>query len=152
MSVKPNGTDAKDIVLHFVELFVKRATPREFAKMMNQAKSILDSGYNKEEIIDVITHLRSKPNLNIYSLGYVSACIKDTLRELEQLKTEEELKAVQEEIKSKVEEHYHTQSNEVKTCGDSTKRNQTKLSRFGLQPRFGEKLDFDMFEKHRQDN
>ena len=82
MSAKTNGTDAKEIALHFLKQIDQRATPLIMAKTIKQAKTILESEYTKEEIIQVIDHITSQVKITIYSLGYVSACINDVLREL----------------------------------------------------------------------
>ena len=150
--IKPNGTDAKDIASSFVAHFKQRSTPAEFKKYMMQAKTLLNSGYSKEEIISVIQHLSVHSKVEIYSLGYINACINDTLREINKLKSEDELKAVQSEIKAKMENYSHLQRNEVSSSDSSTERNRDKISRFGTQSRLGEKFNFDMFEKQRQNH
>lgn len=147
MTVKANGTDAKDIALHFIKRTSDgRSTPSIIAKTVNQAKTLLQNGYTKQEIIKVINYIVDIKHIDMYSLGYVSTCINNMIKEINKL--EEEIKA--KELKKKHEEELNRisleQQGEVKGVGESTQRNRDKLSRFGSQSRVGEKFDFDMFK------
>lgn len=143
MSVKVNGTDAKDIALHFLKATgVERTTPAIIAKTIAQAKSILKSGYTKEEVIDVIDHVVER-GVRMYSIGYVSHAINDVLAEIEEKKLQEKAKDVIKEQK----EQQLAQRKEVTSSGESTNRNKGKASKFGIQSRVGKKFDLDMFEE-----
>lgn len=140
MTVKPNGTDAKDIALHFVNSTTGRATPQIMGKTINQAKSILKSGYTKTEVLDVIDYLIHTKNADLYSLGYVGASINDVLktirkqRAIEEAKKQLALKQVQERSVVEVE-------------SESSQRNRSKVERFGVQSGFREKYHLDLFEE-----
>lgn len=142
MSVKVNGTHAKDIALHFLEATTdERLTPAVISKTIRQAKNLLSYGYAKDEIIRVIDAIIEK-GIHMYSLGYVNACINDVLKELEEL----DLKQKGIEEKKLLEQHAMEKRSEVVTHGESTERNRDKAGRFGVQSRFGKKHNFDMFE------
>lgn len=143
MSVKANGTDAKAIALHFIEQTTGRATPNIISKTIVQAKSLLNCGYEKNEIISVIDFLLNK-GIQMYSLGYVSTCINNILREMEQIKADEDTKRAVEEMKQEMKTM--ATNNEVKINDESAQRNRNKARSFGIQSRFGEKHSFDMFE------
>lgn len=141
--MKANGTDAKEVALHFLkQTGVDRCTPAIIAKTISQAKHILTSGYSKEEIISVIDHVVER-GVHMYSIGYVSHAINDVLKEIEQKRLQEEAKVVAQQL----EEQQRQQRSEVTTDGESTNRNKDKASRFGVQSGFRKKFDFDMFEE-----
>lgn len=141
-NAKPNGTDAKDIALHFLrETGVERVTPAIIAKTISQAKNILKAGYTKEEIISVIDHVINR-GVTMYSIGYVSHAINDVLRDIE----EKELKAKAKLVAQQLQEEQAKSRSEVTSDGESATRNQDKARRFGVQSRVGKKFDFDMFE------
>lgn len=143
MSVKANGTDAKEIALYFMkETGVERSTPAIIAKTISQAKQILLSGYTKEEIISVIDACIGR-GIQMYSIGYISHAINDVLEEIKQ----KELQAKAKEVIKQQEEQQLQARSEVKTDGESTNRNKDKASRLGVQSRLGKKFNFDMFEE-----
>jgi hypothetical protein len=116
-----------------------------------QAKSLLNSDYTKEEIIKVIDYLVDVKKTEMYSLGYVSACINKVLKEI----TSEELNEKAKEEKEKLAESIKDAVSEVRGViddGESTERNRRKIAGLGVQSRFGEKLDFDLFKEHGQDD
>lgn len=145
MTVKPNGTDAKEIALHFIELTVGRATPAIVSKTITQAKILLQSGYTKQEIIDVINYVIDVKHVHMYSLGYVNSCINNILNEIKINKEKEEAIKQKEEIKQQMEEQ-QIQQNEVIEDGESTQRNRDKLNRFGVKPGLREKFNLDMLK------
>lgn len=152
MTVQPNGTDAKDIALHFVKVTTGRATPAIISKTVIQAKTLLQSGYTKDEIIKVIDYLIDVKKVQMYSLGYVGSSINSVLKEI-QVKEDEECKKLKsEQIKKEVSAIQETQRSEVTHDGESTQRNRDKLDRFGNESRFGKKFNFNMFEGQRQDD
>lgn len=143
MTVKPNGTDAKDVALHFLKITgVERATPAIVAKTIVQAKSILKSGYSKEEIVSVIDHIVEK-GVRMYSLGYVSHAIHDALEEIKELRIKEEATR----IAKRLQEEQIKSRSEVTSDGESSERNRNKAQRFGVKPWKRAKFDFDMFEE-----
>lgn len=152
MTVQPNGTDAKDIALHFINMTSERATPSIIKKTIGQAKTLLSSGYNKDEIIKVIDYILDVKKVDMYSLGYVSVTINDMLKEIRENERAEQLVKEKQEIQEAMHKEQQEQRNEVKDDGESTERNKSKLSRFGVQPRFGKEFNLDLFEVQRQDN
>jgi hypothetical protein len=151
MTVQANGTDAKDIALHFIRVTVERATPSVISRTVVQAKSLLNSGYTKQEIIKAIDYLVDVKKVQMYSLGYVSACINEVLKAI----TSEESKEKAKIEKEKLAESIKNAASEVvgvSDDGESTERNRRKSAAFGIESRFGEKLDFDLFKEHRQDD
>ena len=152
MTIKANGTHAKEIALHFINLTNGRATPQIMKKTVSQAKSLLTSGYTKEEIVSVIDFLIITKKLDIFSLGYINASINDALREIAKTKEIEEKEKAKEAIRQQIESQQASIRSEVAKDDESTKRNREKARRIGVQSRFGKKFDFDMFEGQRQDN
>jgi UDP-N-acetylmuramoylalanine-D-glutamate ligase len=144
MTVQPNGTVAKDIALHFVNATNQRVTPHIMRKTIQQAKSLLSSGYKKDEIISVIDFLIKHKSANMYSLGYVNASINDILREMKEMEEKERL----EQVRKEIAEQQSVQRSEVVNHAESTERNREKAKRIGtgLQSRLGKKFDFHMFE------
>lgn len=142
MAVKPNGTEAKEIGLYFLEQTgVKRMTPAIVSRTIGQVKNLLKSGYTKEEIKEVIDHNIDK-GINMYSIGYISASINDALREIEEAKLKSRAGNVLEEQRKYQDEMRKA----VDGGSEATKRNATKAGRFGVKSRVGEKFNFDMFE------
>ena len=113
MTVQPNGTDAKDIALHFVDMTTGRATPTIMKKTIIQAKVLLSNGYTKDEIIKTIDHIISK-GIEMYSLGYVNASINDILREIQKIESSKKV----EEQKIKLEETIKSEGKEVIDDGE----------------------------------
>ena len=142
MSKIANGTDAKDVALHFVQQTnVERITPAIMSKTINQAKNLLNSGYTKQEIVSVIDYVLTK-GTHMHSIGYVSTCINDVLREIEKQRLLDEAVKVKKEINARATE----KQSEVNVDVESAERNRLKANRFGVQSGFGEKYSFDMFE------
>lgn len=142
MTIPANGTDAKDIALHFINLTTGRATPQMMKKTIVQAKSLLSSGYTKDEILDALEYVINIKGVEIYSLGYINASIENILREIQKLNKEQEIKKEKEKMVSES----IAKRDEVSSDGKSTQRNRDKASRFGVQPRFGKEFNLDMFE------
>lgn len=148
MSKKANGTHAKEVAIHFLNATTDgRYTRLMIAKTINIAKSILTSGFTKEEIIAVIDYFVNK-GVNMYSLGYISATIGDALKEVQK---DVRSREAQQEMQ-KLEEHAKSQQSEVSVNDESAERNRAKLTRFGVQSGVREKHHFDLFEGHGQDN
>lgn len=144
MSPTPNGTDAKDIALYFIKLTQGRATPSIIAKTIRQAKTLLSHEYTKQEIIEVIDYIILEKKYDVYSLGYINTCINDVLREIKKKKEQEELQKKKEEVRKQLASE--VTCSEVKDDGKSTERNRKKARRLGVQSRFREKFNLDMFE------
>jgi hypothetical protein len=144
MTLQPNGTHAKEVAVHFIEKTTERATPAVYAKVTKMAKTILASGYSKDEIVKVIDYIVDVKGVQMYSLGYVNTCINEMLKEIEQ----EELKKQGQEIKKTQLEQPRS---EVIDDGESRERNRDKAKRFGILSGFREKHHLDMFERPGQD-
>lgn len=143
MSVKANGTDAKEIALHFLkQTGVERATSAIIGRSIIQAKKILEAGYSKTEIIESIDHIVNK-GVQMYSIGYVSVAINETLQEIERKKLAQIGASVREEQeKSQAEIRGAVENDE-----QSAERNTGKAKQFGVQSRVRKKFNFDMFEE-----
>jgi hypothetical protein len=141
---KTNGTDAKDIALYFLEQTTERYTKPVIARTIITAKSILTSGYTKEEILLVIDRvLKSKPN--VYSLAYISACIEDVLRQIKQEDlAKQAVKVKEEQEKLALEQRL---ANVEVVSDESKERNKRKAERINLQSGIRKKSYLDMFEK-----
>ena len=139
------NSDAQRVAKHFIGSTEQRATPAIMKKTTSQAKSILQSGYTKEEIIEVIDYLINIKQVNIYSLGYINKSINDVLRQIKQNNKEKE----KQELKSQIEQEQanrEQQTGEVKSDYESAERNQGKAGKLGVKPRFGEESFSDLFE------
>lgn len=147
--VKPNGTDAKEIAVHFINLTETRATPQIMAKTINQAKSLLESNYTKEEVLSVLDYVILEKKIDVYSLGYVNSCINDVLREIKALQQEKEKQEAKEQFRKESASIQTSQQSEVKEDDESTERNRQKAERqrSHIQSRLGEKFDFDLFKR-----
>jgi len=143
MSPKANGTDAKDIALHFLKITGKRTTPQIVSKAIIQAKSMLESLYTKNEIISVIDYIIDQKKIEMYSLGYVGACINDVLREMNKSVVDE---TVIHELDQLASEQSKERS-EVIVSHESGERNRKRAERNNSKCRFRKKFNFDMFEK-----
>lgn len=138
--VKANGTQAKEIALHFLDVTTDgRNTRHVIAKTITQAKSLLNTGYTRDEIIGTIDYM-VKRGAKMFSLGYINASIgqviEDVQRELNKEKTLQEVHRLEELTKS--------QQNEVSTRDESSERNRQKINGFGIKQRnwndlFGDK-------------
>lgn len=131
-----DGTVAKDIALYFAEKCNIRATSSTYGKTINQAKTLLESGYTFDEIKAVIDYIVEVEKVELYSLGYINASITSVIKKaikyrdapLHRKIYEEQLKIVnREELKS----------------GESSERNKQKARDNSTQSRFGEKFTVD---------
>ncbi len=144
MTTKPNGTDAKDIALHFIKVTTDRTTPSIIARTIIQAKSLLSSGYSKDEIIDVINYIATKKSVDMYSLGYVSASINSMLKEMEQETSKQQADKLKQQIQTSFAE---VPIKEVTHDCESTERNRTKSERLGVKSRIGTQPYLDLFKE-----
>ena len=140
--IKPNGTDAKEIALHFIKLTQERTTPHVIGKTIVQAKTLLASGYTKQEILDVITHLVEVKKVSMYSIGYLNSAMNNVLREIQEQQEKERLIEMRKERMANQERGKEVNSFDE----ESRERNRQKAGRINLQSRFGKKFNFDMFE------
>lgn len=150
MTVQPNGTEAKDIALYFVQQTTGRATPSAIAKTITQAKSLLASGYTKDEVLACIDYVLQVRKIEMYSLGYINAGINSILEDVNKQKTQDLIKSKASEVKEQMSAL--AEKDEVKVNGESTQRNRDKLNRIGVQSGFGKKFNFDLFERSGQDH
>lgn len=123
MTVPPNGTDAKDIAVHFAKTINFKVTKKFMVVTIQQAKGFLNHGYTKEEIIYAIDKMVEKKS-NIYSLSYIGFTLDDWAMQLRN----EKAKA---EIDELIKKEEMRRRNEVIADDESTIRNQGKLNRFG---------------------
>ena len=135
--------EANKIARYFIKLTAGRATPAIMKRTHAQAKSLLNSGYDVDEVMEVIDYLINVKQANIYSLGYVSACINDVLKVLKQNKEREAEIQARKNIK---EMESQQERSEVRYDEQSSERNKGKSERFGIQSRFRTQLDFDLLE------
>jgi len=137
---KTNGTDAKDIAIYFLDLIEERYTPSMVARTIVQTKSILKSGYTKEEIMKTIEFIVTKTNVEMYSIGYVSSSINSILK---QINKEELSETIKEEL-IKFEEDKET-AKEVDVDVGSRERNRNKVT--SDESRKREKSYLDLFKE-----
>lgn len=140
MTQTANGTDAQEVIRYFVGKTMMKAAGQDFARMIHHAKRLLADGYSKRDIIRVIDYTVDVKRVQVYSFGYVSKTIADTLAFLN---AECERDAAREYVEQMEKS---MPSIEVKDDGESGERNRNKLARFGSQSRLREKYSFDMFE------
>lgn len=145
--IQANGTDAKEIAIHFVKLNNIRATSHLMGKSITQAKGLLQAGFTKEEVLEAMEYAVTVKGVVMYSLGYMSASIHDLLREIKQKKEQEETKRLAEEVKEQLASQ-PMQTSEVRIDNESAQRNREKAERIrnSFQSRLRKKYDFDMFE------
>lgn len=137
------SSDAKEIAVYFVNTTDVKASKSLMSKTIVQAKSLLSDGFTKEEIIKTIDHVIKVMKIVPYSFGYINVVISDVLPKINKLEAQQSAKIAQEEMMEFIE----ASRNEVRGIDESTNRNKSKLNEFGLQPRFGEELNFDLFER-----
>lgn len=138
MAVQPNGTDAKDVVLHFLKWKDWRVTPTHMVQGIPRVKSLLKAGFTKDEIISVIDYVMDKKGpTNVYSIGYFNSCINETL---DKIKAEQQVAVAKEEKNKNIDlpkEDFNA----------STSNNRTKAERLGNKSSFGTKSFSDMFKE-----
>lgn len=141
------SSDAKDVALHFIERTTgtETATRSTYANVTRRVKTLLGYGYTRDDLIKVIDYIIDVKKVEMYSFGYINAAIENVLREIKKLE-KEQLKQNNLQQQSQDFASFN-QSNRDEVQPDDNSRNKTKSERFGVQSRFGEKLDFDMFEK-----
>lgn len=137
------SSDAKEIAVYFVNTTNVKASKSLMSKTIVQAKSLLSDGFTKEEIIKTIDYVINVMKIVPYSFGYVNVVISDVLPKINKLEAQQSAKIAQEEMMEFIE----ASRNEVRGNDESTNRNKSKLNGFGVQPRFGEELNFDLFER-----
>lgn len=135
MTKAVNGTDAKDIALHFIGAKELELTKTNIIKNIAIAKSILDLGYPKESILIAI-------DLNIekmYSLGFIKFVIEEVHIAIMAKAKEDEIK----EALSRI----NTKKTFVESEGDGTNRNKQKLERKSNLSRLGKSYPDDLFKQ-----
>jgi len=137
------SSDAKDIAIYFVNSTNMKASKALMSRTIVQAKSMLSDGFTKDEIIKTIDYVINVRKVDLRSLGYINVVISDLLPQV--LKHEAQLST--QNVGKELAAFIEASRSEVRGNDESTNRNKSKLNGFGLQPRFGEKLDFDMFER-----
>ncbi len=142
MAVKVNGTDAKDVAIHFLEQTQERYTSTMVGKVVVQAKVILKAGYTKEEIMMCIDYIVENTSVQMYSIGYISTAINSII---EKIKEEEKNKVIKKILDKQREEH--VVKREGVKYDESKERNKRKLEGFGNESRFGEESPFDMLKE-----
>lgn len=141
--MKMDGTEAKDIAIHFFDMTNQRATPAIYSKTIIIAKSIMEAGYKKDEIFEAIDHLVAE-GVEMYSLGYLSTCINDVLWKINRNKEKEKSY----KVKNDMSEHLQEQRKKGNAYEINT-NNRSKRKRTGLQSEFREKFNFHMPAKSR---
>lgn len=137
------SSDAKDIAIYFVNSTNMKASKALMSRTIVQAKSMLSDGFTKDEIMKTIDYVINVRKVDLRSLGYINVVISDLLPQV--LKQEAQLST--QNVGKELAAFIEASRSEVRGNDESTNRNKSKLNGFGLQPRFGEKLDFDMFER-----
>jgi hypothetical protein len=128
--------DAKLVLQHFQDTCNVNSNVKQTMIMISN----LLKTYSKDEIIGVIDYLVHKKKANIFSFGYVVTLMSDSIRHINLHKQSLD---ISEQIATMSKQNMQ----EVKEDSESSKRNANKSTRFGIQPRFGKKLDFNLFEE-----
>lgn len=135
------ASDAKDIAVHFVNSTDMKASKALMSRTIVQAKSLLSDGFTKDEIIKTIDYVKNIKKVNLRSFGYINVVISDFLPSVLKYEAQQSSQETQQKIMDFIE----ASRNEVRGVDESTNRNKNKLNGFGIQPKFGEELDFDIF-------
>lgn len=142
-----DATKAKEIALMFFKLTKQEVAPTVLGRIISQVKRLMTLGYTSEEIEYTIKELIMR-NPKIYSFGYVEKAIDDTLmKRAMEVKKEMEKATVIEITEQLNQSLIVTSESEVTGYDETSERNKRKAERFReLQPGFGKKSYFDMFE------
>jgi hypothetical protein len=82
MSNEINKT-ASEIAKTFFYLTERRATPATFTQTLGQARTLLNAGFNKFEIIEGIKYcIANPPKKGFNSLGWLSYTLEDILKKI----------------------------------------------------------------------
>jgi len=93
------STDSKEIILYFYEHVMNSKIDNNISKYIIMAKRLLTK-YSKDEIIYTMDYCsKHKPSGGIYSFGYISAIIEDTIKPYRKEKLKEKVKKAEEESK-----------------------------------------------------
>jgi len=138
-------TEAKEIALEWLKLLGNKPTPPLMARTVKQVKGLMQVGFSDEEIRYTMEHV-VRTNPNVYSFGYVEACINDVLRKRAEEKRKEESKQVSESLQKQTTAIVTSES-EVTSDDESSERNRRKAKRFSVQSRLREKSYFNLFER-----
>ena len=142
-----NPTEAKEVALEFLALTGQRPTPQLMGRIIKQVKGLMENGFTTEEIQYTVEHI-TKMKPDVYSFGYIEACINDVLRKR---KKEQEI-AKERELKAAVQRQFVevtpiASQSEVDKDDETSERNRRKAERMGIQPRVREKSYFHLFER-----
>lgn len=137
-----NGTDAKDIALHFCAKCNIHPTSTIIARTIVSVKQLLANGHTKKRIIDCINYSVDVKKLDLYSFGFIVKAIDNMYKEMDNHEELEKYREVMSSTKGSVPLSEVKQDN-----GDSAERNRNKLHRFGAQSRFGKEFDFDLLKE-----
>jgi hypothetical protein len=140
-----NPTEAKEIALEWLKLLGNKPTPPLMARTVKQVKGLMQVGFSDEEIRYTMEHV-VRTNPNVYSFGYVEACINDVLRKRAEEKQKQENKQISENLKNQTASIVTSES-EVTKDDESSERNRRKAKRLGVQSRVREKYYFNLFER-----
>lgn len=140
-----NPTEAKEIALEWLKLLGNKPTPPLMARTIKQVKGLMQVGFSDEEIRYTMEYV-VRTNPNIYSFGYVEACINDVLRKRAEEKRKEKSKQISESLQKQAIAIVTSES-EVANDDESSERNRRKAERLGVQSRFREKSYFNLFER-----
>src|SRR6185312_1688419 len=143
--IQPNPTDAKTLALHFLELTNNRLERNTIQRTIIQVKNVLAEGYSYDDIVKTIDYVLAR-KAGVYSFGYIAASIEDVIKEIRLAEEKDELDKRAEDVRRQMIASAEQQRGKVDDCDESTERNREKAKRLGIQPRFGAKFNFDMFE------
>jgi hypothetical protein len=140
--ITPNGTQAKEIVLHFIaKTSGENANRGDIARWTTMAKDLLLT-YSNRDIISVINHCVDVKKLSLYSFGFITRAIGDVMMEMEAIKAKEAAKQYVKDVASSM----NVPREEVRRDEDAAERNRRKASGFGIQSRLRAQYSFDMHE------
>jgi DNA-binding transcriptional MerR regulator len=141
-----NPTEAKEIALEWLALLGQKPTPALMARIIKQVKGLMEVGFSDEEIrYTMKVVVRTKPD--VYSFGYVEACINDVLRKRAEERRKAEVKQISKDLQEEAKPILVTSESEVSQDDEVSERNRRKAERFGIQSRVREKSYFHLFER-----
>ena len=135
-SNRVNPTEAKDVALHFYKM--KGWNPdAKMGKTINIVKSMMRNGFTKDQIISAIDYSFAHAKVDIYSIGFISYTINESLDSINKEKVAEQARAERAKL---------VPPKPKGVDNGSSERNKNKLRNNG-KSNVGKKYNFDMFEK-----
>lgn len=123
---------ATKIAKHFYNSTKMKATPAMVRTAIGHAKSLINTGFTHDEIINAIDYcVANPPPKGFMSLGWLSYTMNDVLKKIK-------VKQIKDELNKRVE-----------TCNPNTEPHfvAKAYQKLSAQERVGEEFNFNIFEK-----